>query len=77
MSDYIRSARCCGCDLRIDVKGCVLAVRSQNGDFDNAEQVREAARKHRSFCKNYTGKFRITAAWFDHGVSEWHIEVSA
>jgi len=72
----IHHARCCGCDLRIYVDGRVLRGDGENG-FDSMSQVREAAREHRSFCTNYTGRFHIKAGWWHDGTAEWHIEVSA
>lgn len=63
MSDKIHRARCCGCNLPIDVNGQVLRGDA-DGDFDNMRQVREAAKNHRWFCTNYTGEFRVTAEWY-------------
>jgi hypothetical protein len=65
MSEKIHHARCCGCNLQIDVNGQYRGVCG----FDNMRQVREAAKNHRWFCTNYTGEFRVTA--------EWYVEVNA
>ncbi len=65
MSDKIHHARCCGCNLQINVDG--LAFRGDaddDADFDNMRQAREAAKNHRWFCTNYTGEFHITANWY-------------
>lgn len=63
MSDKNHHARCCGCNLRIDVNGQVMRGDA-DGEFDNMRQVREAAKNHRWFCTNYTGEFRINAEWY-------------
>ena len=71
----IHQVRCCGCNLRIVPDGRVLRGDGESG-FDRMREVREAARKHRSFCTNYTGRFHITAGWWHDGIAEWHMEVS-
>lgn len=58
-SEKIHYAHCCGCNLQIDVNGQVLRGDA-DGDFSNMRQVREAVKKHRSFCTNYAGEFRVT-----------------
>jgi hypothetical protein len=63
VSEKVHHARCCGCNAQIDVNGIRLRGDA-DGDFFNMSQVREAARKHRWFCTNYTGEFRITAEWY-------------
>jgi hypothetical protein len=63
MSEKIHHARCCGCNLQIDVNGEILRGDA-DGDFDNMRQVRGAAKNHRWFCTNYTGEFRVTAEWY-------------
>lgn len=68
MTEKIHHARCCGCDLRIDVDGQVLRGDA-DGEFHTMRQVREAAKNHRWFCTNYTGGFFVTA--------NWYVEVSA
>lgn len=78
MSVKEHEVKCCGCRLYIEASG--TARRGGSGDsgyFDNMRQVREAAKNHRRFCTNYTGRFHIKAEWFHDGTAEWHIEVSA
>jgi hypothetical protein len=56
----VYDARCCGCDLWIRDSGLGF-LGDADGEFHTLRQIHEAAKQHRRFCDNYTGRFHITA----------------
>ena len=71
MSGKIHEARCSGGNKRIDVNGNTLRQKKREGYFNNMRQVREATKKHGSFCTDYTGGLHITAWWHIGPMMPW------